>query len=239
MSKTTKALAILGVVAGLGVASLPLSSYAAPVRYKAESAEGAGDGVGTLVDGQKSVTSGVTDINLEIDDILQIDNKLDSKTITLTNSAASGIAGLWTGDKSLELNVISNNPGGYKLTINGAGETGYETSLINSDKDAIVAATDANEALSPAVSTWGYVVLSDTVTAITAENMTGIETAGNTLADTVKPTAETGDTYKLAFGANIVDGQASGKYTGKVQFTATNKAKATAESGNQSSPNLS
>lgn len=99
MKKLTSVIAATGIVAGLGVAALPLASYAADPA---------------------SDTASVT-VSLEVSDAISItvdDN--ESTTINLGTIAPNAITG--TG-KKVVANVKSNNASGYTVTAAGTALT--------------------------------------------------------------------------------------------------------------------
>lgn len=105
MSKIAKSMAILGVVAGLGVAALPLSTYAAPAEGSVRSGDVT---VRVTVDSSLAVSSSESDINLgtinsgtpvregttdvtvsgsaQLNWELRIEDKDDNNALTLTNT---------------------------------------------------------------------------------------------------------------------------------------------------------
>ena len=222
MSKMSKTIAILGVVAGLGVAALPLSTYA-----------------DTIVDGtapdtaKDGVVSGDTTVKLTIKDELSMEL---SKDTTEGNEVdlADGSAPV-----PMTVKVITNGSKGYNLNLKGSA-TDNPTSLTNDDGDQILSAAAkfaAPASLSNATnSEWGYNVanenanLSTESAAAIAKFKDGtdllyagvISGAGDEIVNVTKPTGSAGDTTTVTFAAAIKDGQASGEYTGKVTFTASN-----------------
>lgn len=111
MSKTTKALAIMGVVAGLGVAALPMSSYAAT--------DTASFGVQVTLDDYISVESATA----------------EDAYVTITGVTNNGGIGTGTND----ITVKTNNKSGYYLQISAAetdlkNTTAGETSTIPAGK---------------------------------------------------------------------------------------------------------
>lgn len=104
MSKMSKAIAVLGVVAGLGVAALPLSSYAADNYSQSAQAQ-----VKVEVGGAISITTDATDGVVDLGQM-----KINGVSTT----------------KDLEVTVSSNSEIGYDLTIKSATN---ETSLKTAD----------------------------------------------------------------------------------------------------------
>lgn len=101
MSKMSKAIAVLGVVAGLGVAALPLSTYAANYSQSAQAQVQVE--VGGAISIATDATGGVVDLGQ-----LKINGESDTKDLNVT--------------------VSSNSEIGYDLTIKSATS---ETALVN------------------------------------------------------------------------------------------------------------
>ena len=113
MSNMTRAIAVLGVVAGLGVAALPLSTYAAPTEIEG-TAENEGDPLSASKDVQvqlkleESLSMYVTNEAGDADVTTPV--ALNENTDTTANYQAAPIA----------IKVIANNAQGYHLTIHGS-----------------------------------------------------------------------------------------------------------------------
>lgn len=219
MSKMSKTIAILGVVAGLGVAALPLSSYAAPVEW----AEGGNTGAPAATEGAYGQDNDGnhwvkkdTAVTLTIEDALSIDTSLD--TVNLTEGDHTG---------SVDVTVITNNSKGYNLAIRGSAKTN-PTSLTNTPGDEIKAGSGTFDAPAALVNTtdsqWGYSVVG--VAAFTDGLYAGVTNGDVTIYNQDLPTAANGQKTTVNFAASLKDGQAAGIYEGQVTFTATNKANA-------------
>lgn len=222
MTYTTKAIAALGIVAGLGIAALPLNASAAKVidGTAPEGAENASE-----YDGNKDdkVTTD-TKLKLEIKDVLSIetDNKEDQVELTSTDGTGTDYS-----STPLGVTVTTKNSKGYNLSIKASGTNSTITSLM-SGTDQIVAgsgtfdiaqaAAGQGAALSNATnSEWGY-----RIDSLDAGNYVGITDNDVVIATQETPTTSTGVKTNVTFGAKIKDGQAAGTYTGQVTFTATN-----------------
>lgn len=218
MSNISKTIAVLGVVAGLGVAALPLSSYAAPVKWNTEAST---DGSYGTTDGNNWVKKD-TDIKLTIEDVLSIDT--DATEVELTSTDGTE----YTNAAPLNVTVISKNSKGYNLTIAGTAATN-KTSLTNAAGDQIF--KGAGIFATPAAldnttqSQWGYSVVGEA--AFTEGLYAGVTEAGETIKTSTASTVNEGEKTQVNFAAKIKDGQASGTYTGKVTFTATNNPNTT------------
>ncbi len=211
MTNLTKAIAVLGVVAGLGVAALPLSSYAVTVIDGEAPAEGAVEGA--TYDGTKDgkVETGVG-VMLKVEDELTIE--ADKSTTDKVDLSADGHTG------NVTLTVVTNNQKGYNLTIKGSGAN--PLTLKSENDDEITAGTGtfaAPAALSTTVSEWGYRLAS-----FEADKYAGVTTNDVEIKSTTTPTGNSGDETVVTFGASIKDGQPAGTYNGEVTFTATNNA---------------
>ncbi len=240
MSNTTKALAMFGVALSLGVAALPLSSYAEATKWQ----EGNEDNSNTSLNygggnetNPKWVSTDTT-LTLVLSDVLSIETSVVDKNVNLIQTGApTTIAGLYKGGTTI--NVKSNNTSGYQLTIkdkdadlnlnNGQGAkiTPIAATTFTSDKSEwgyLVGATKAN---SETITDFG---LADAVTAATAASTwKAIKATAENINDRTanqgdKSTPEEGDNYNIVFGANVINGQAGGTYTDTVVFTATNAA---------------
>jgi len=154
MTKTTKIIAALGVVAGLGVASLPLSSYAA----------------------DSASVSGTTQVNVNVTEAISMTitgTDSDSTTVDQYSGATSGTDNLTgqtinagTASSSIEIapnaikegtadtfaskvTVYTNDASGYTLTVQGA------TAELKNGSYTIPAISDANT-LVAGTSAWGF-----------------------------------------------------------------------------------
>ena len=228
MSKMSQTIAILGVVAGLGVAALPLSTYAAPADQQTAStpAEGA----------DMTVDSATVPIELKLGEYLMISTSrtaADEKVQLLSeNVSGEGIDTAATGadyaSKGFNVNVVSNNTAGFYVGIKGTGTTDHETDLW-SGTDAIAAGTLAGD-----TSTWGYKVTPATGETDTDLNATSsaslawvaVEKKSKTIytqtgLDKTAADKTKGRNIPVTFGAKIATDQAAGTYNGQVTFTAT------------------
>lgn len=215
MSNMTKMIAVLGVVAGLGVAALPLSSYAADVTVddpeKIEHTDG--------TDAEQAVG-----INLTIEKLLSIDADADNVNLNSGNS--------YTG-KALKVNVITNNSKGYKLNIAGTATTN-KTDLTGDDSNTTLIPTfektikdglaelalNSGEGVSKSV--WGYTAAGDDVVDAFAGGLyAGVTEDGETIATADEPTADTGAETSVTFKAIVDNAQPAGTYKGQVTFTAS------------------
>lgn len=190
MSKMSKTIAVLGVVAGLGVAALPLSTYAA--------------------DNDDTVT-----LNVAVSETLELDIAEASLDISSVNSNLLNESSA-KGNQWNEATVTAKSSGSYNIAVKtsntnlvngsdtipaGAPKTsGTVTASAWGLKNATTGTTTTNSAFS------SYAAL-DTV-------------GKNFVRTTSAPAnADDGDTYKARFGVTTQTGQAAGTYTGDATFT--------------------
>lgn len=234
MSNMTKAIAVLGVVAGLGVAALPLSSYAeggTTVEWgaKAENSDawtnGTMGGTNETALGEDSFVSTDTTIQLSIKDKLSIATSMNDVELTFNDTDSIFTA------SPMSVTVVTKNSGGYKLTMVGSAKGATDnnpaaiTDLTNEKGDKIETGD-----LTGTESSWGYKVATnilgtevaapDTWTAVANSAANGV------IMQSTNPTTDSGDVANVTFGAKTAASQASGTYKGRVTFTATNQAKA-------------
>ncbi len=203
MSKMSKAIAVLGVVAGLGVAAMPLSSYAT-VSSNPETT--------IQAEVKRSLAIAVEDAE---------GTNLMGGTLDLGELTVNGAA----NEKALNVIVYSNNAGEtYDLTISPAVENKVNMETTDGANNIPAAATFGNgtagwgfhggdienyTALLPAGNT---LVSGGAVTALESNETIGSETYTH------------GKTTEVTFGAAANSSTAEGTYTVKVSFTATDAA---------------
>ncbi len=241
MTNLTKAIAVLGVVAGLGVAALPLSSYAADNTVKWAPSTDTENHDATKMGGDGTAKDPMwvqnnVGVQLTIEEGIQIstsnatDEKVQMAQKTGTNEFYSA---------GFKVNVIANNTEGYHLQIKGSA-TENATSLTNDAKDTIatLANTDpantAALALNSGKSVWGYGVgtIAEDSTISEATTFTGLSASFVTIAaHNEGATPAAGIDTPVTFGALVADDQASGTYSGQVTFRATAAAEASPDAG--------
>lgn len=207
MSKMSKAIAVLGVVAGLGVAAMPLSSYAAGnVDSKNATVEvTVGGGISlTIVDpvaGQPAGSKAKLD--------------LDTRTLNLGEAKLGGdiVSG------SMGIKVATNDPAGYTLKMTAAN-LAMSGAAGNIPAGIPTVGTSAwgfkiGDGAWTALTTSGYDIYSD------AEGATlGQTSAGD---DAENPTVPAVQTTDVTFGVSASATQPEGEYATTVTFTATVK----------------
>lgn len=226
MSKTTKALAILGVVAGLGVSAMPLSAMAATDNNGVTIVDGTGEGTDGTKDGKVSDT--VT-VKTSIADTLSL-------TVAGDNDA-DGVAGqkhlvllgtdgvLKNGESATgkaSVTVSTNNFSGYKVVMKGANGT-----LTDATTGATFAAVANNTVTFPTsgdASAFGYKTTKDAA----FENLTlssvtwnAVKKADTQIAANEGATVSDGDKFDINFQAYASPSQAAGNYEEVVTITAT------------------
>lgn len=196
MSKIAKSIAVLGVVAGLGVAALPLSSYAA-----------------TPANVDREVT-----VQLTIEEELnfKIDSAEAGKTVTLTNTSPTG---LYTQATPLVLTVDTTVAKGYTLNMVGATDETSTTNNVLKNTTGSSSATIPSATFSGtnATSAWGYKI-AEGATTVSGTDFTTVPTTATKVASSDEATKEDS---AVIFGAYVVAGQEAGTYEGKVKFTAS------------------
>lgn len=128
MTKTIKAFAILGVVAGLGVAALPLSSYAADPSQDIK-------------------------VQLTLDDYISCEMSKDAEsTVTITDIVNNGAA----QTNSTSINVKTNSTKGYKVTIKSKTSETALVNTTEGVTASIPALGTAVATIPTGESAWGY-----------------------------------------------------------------------------------
>lgn len=229
MSKTTNLLVALGVVAGLGVAALPLSSYAVtgtettPDSYDTDNNDDTVDRLG---------------VQVEIKDYISIEAPI---TDTESGDNFVKIAGVINnGDiqsESTDVNVKTNASAGYTVSITAAGYGDDKTALVAFEADGTTqdaANTDKFEAGAPTVgeSKWGYKVSkAESAANVTIESAAadyaGVTTGNVQIVTGTTKTADAGDTFTITFGATASASMNPGVYKGGVKLTAATKTATT------------
>ncbi len=233
MSKTTKAFAILGVVAGLGVAALPFNAMAATTPLN-------GDNDNPVTD-QVTVKATLKDyISIELaagdkgtfDETAATDITAGDPATVVAHAHTLDLGELVNGGAVVEgnllVNVKTNNAKGYKLGIKAAG-----TNLVGK--------TDSNNTIAagvPAVgsSLWSFKAeaggtggaYDDTanyklVSAYTNYSA-NIPTTNEKIASYGKATNADGLNTKITFGVSADASQAADEYAQTVTFTAATDA---------------
>lgn len=224
MSKSTKIIAGLGVAAVLGVAALPMASFAAE-----------GDQYTVTVPVQATVANG---IKIEVKDnnvaspawvsATRADNQQDGHAFadlsTISFSLAPG-AGTSVLDKT-DIRVSTNYPAGYTLS---ATTTDLEASNLPAIED--FASVSQIATTGNTTSGWGIQVAKDNTvlpafqTGEEPEVVSGYKGVNSQIdAVTSGITGLTTHTYAVNYGINIAASQAAGTYNGSATFVVASDA---------------
>lgn len=221
MSKTTKAFAILGVVAGLGVAALPFNAMAA-VNVNGNNTTPATDEV-TVKTTIKDYIS--IELNAGTNGTFTSDTADGAHTHTLDLGELANGGAVVEGD--LLVNVKTNNAKGYKL--------GIAAGAVN-----LVGKSDANNIIAGGVPTvgtsaWSFKVAkggdTDAYTNTTLDAAYGayqatIPTTNTRIARSSAATDAAGLNTIVTFGVSADASQAADEYSQLVTFTAATDASA-------------
>lgn len=200
MSKMTKTIAALGVVAGLGVAALPLSSYATIVSGN------------TTVTAQAIIGEAISVTADATDDIVKIEN------VTANQDVAEG---------STNVTVQTNNANGYNVVIEDKDAT---TALMTTDGSGTATGIPAGVPVKGTNAWGFKASAADgsSVTIPTAaQSYRAIEANGSqlALANRVSGATDTdGDVFTLTFGVTVDSSIAAGTYQDEVIITATTRS---------------
>ena len=211
MSKMSKAIAVLGVVAGLGVAALPLSTYAALGDALPE------DAYKKEAQAQVQVkVGGAISIATTLDNSDSDSYNTDTKTVDLGELMPGGA----TDDANtptLYVKVTSNDQKDAKYGLYMNALDGV-TDMVGTKPGARIP-TDTNVA--PGTSAWGY-KLRDETGANFATSYSKIPETASKIVDTTA--LNNTNTYEsvtsVKFGASASTSQMADTYTGTVVFTA-------------------
>lgn len=224
MSKTTKALAALGVVAGLGVAALPIGVGAAPVV----------DGDTASSDNSATADGNVSDtvtVRTEIKPTLTLE-------VTGANDAAIGsgserhlvllgtngeLQNGGNGSGTATVKVTTNHLGGYKVNMNG--ETTGFNGQTNADQKFAPIANSTAVFPTTGASVFGYKTTKDAASAtnvtLADDNWNGVKDAATLIATGANATTAAGDEFTITFQAHASESQAADIYDEVVTITAT------------------
>ncbi|MBR0416071.1 hypothetical protein IJI64_02845 [Candidatus Saccharibacteria bacterium] len=228
MSKTTKIIAALGVVAGLGVAALPAFTYAAdPITGNVDVIVEVEPAIAMTISGNndtgnhETAPSGTTYGPV---DVFSPSGAASSSIAGHTTPAqpTTTVSSTWTsllpnahvfGDDTNEfrsvITVYTNNAAKYSLGISAlAALTNVET--------GVTASIPANGIVKDGTAGWGYSTsVIDTQSDGTTPNY---ETAAATL---INGTVNSGVATNVYYGVSTAADQATGTYRSSVTYTAT------------------
>ncbi len=208
MSKMSKTIAVLGVVAGLGVAALPLSTYAAVTTPETGDPTNPGDNV---------------TLNVKVVDSIQIAVEGDD-TVNLT-SVNDKVVGDPGQSANATLRVTTGNTKGYTLWAKTVAADG--ALVEKTDPSKKIASGIPSTSAPVSASAWGMIYEGSDASASTTDFLTyqGLSGANQivrttTTAPTTGPEGGKYDDTIVKFGVTTKSGQPAGTYTGTVNFTA-------------------
>ncbi len=224
MSKTTKIIAALGVVAGLGVAALPAFTYAqtveGDVNVQAEvlsaiaiTIEGNQDSGTPAVDtympsGTAAIGSYDTTGKTAYSSLAQ--NQVSStKTTILPNALVEGAS---MSDFGSLITVYTNDAGGYTLTV---ADANTDTSLKNAANDEIPVLDTTTNPLQAGNAAWGF--KGGLITSWTA--MPASDETAATIKNGSAVTA--GEQTTVLYAVSTSATQPTGTYSDVITYTAT------------------
>ena len=226
MSKSTKIIAGLGVAAALGVAALPMATFADTSGTHTVT-------VTASVEGSIIVKANTGDITEASTDITGGSN---------TGNIAFGDLGI--GDQAVHdevtvIDITTNYPNGYELNAN-AGQLSHQTegSTAFIDRASAQAFTTGEGTFTGSTSVWGIKVTkanwdytaqtpgwsgtAGTLSAGADYTTTDYNAVANgVIDDTGVLSTQTRSKYTMNYGIGIATGQASGNYSGQVVYTVT------------------
>ena len=234
MSKTTKIIAALGVVAGLGVAALPAFTYAqASVTGTADVLVDVQPAIAMTIEGNNDTATGYGvakaknpgSINA-LDTLTSTDlaSFSDTNATTVSSSIASLLpnssvhGGTTTGatDFKSTITVYTNSVSGYNLGISAL------TNLVQQGVSGTPEAIAPSTIVKAGTSAWGYAV--NTPVAADSDGETpNYAIAANTAIDHLDTKTTNGHATNVYYGVSTSPDQATGTYKSTVTYTATTK----------------
>ena len=212
--KSTKIIAVAGVVAGLGVAALPAltfatSTVAGEVELTAEVSEAIAM---TILGNGDSSTAGVdvyTPTGASTIDGHTVGNLYDPTDLETSSSTVSLLPNAEdTTTATSAVTVYTNAAGGYTLSVKDADST---TALTHTDGTSTI---PASATISAGTAAWGYKVGEGNFAAITASDVQ--------IATASAPTSG-GDTTNVVYGVSTASTQKTGTYSDTIIYTATTR----------------
>ncbi len=212
MSKSTKVIAALGVVAGLGVAALPAFTYAtSTVAGQVTLSVDVSEAIAmTILGNGDGGTAGVdvyTPTGADVIDGHNIGTLYDSSSLQTSSSTVSLLPNAAdTTTATSAVTVYTNAAGGYTLTVKDADAT---TALSDGAGHTI----PAGATITAGTAAWGYKGGSVT-------NFAAISATEATVYSQNAPTSG-GQTTNMTYGVSTASDQATGTYTDTIIYTAT------------------
>lgn len=224
MSKMSKTIAILGVVAGLGVAALPLSSYAVANETTRVTDNADENTANSNQTGE--VQSKDTEVTVKVESTLSIATDVTTVPLTKDNN--------FRGDVNVNVvSMLNTNPYVLSIKQGSTGSTLAADTTESADAQAkpFVAFSKTTLATGDALvaeggsSTWGYSLDGAKFAGVTANATDGILKTQAVVDDSSENdkynTGTAGEDTKVTFGAALVAGQPNGTYKGNVVFVAS------------------
>ena len=237
MSKTTKIIAALGVVAGLGVAALPAFTYAAQVSGNADVIVDVQSAIAMTIEGNNDTATGygvakaknpgtITSLdNLTAQDLANFSNTTattvsSSHASLLPNASVNGDDGESTGTTETDNGFYSTvtvytNDSGYTLNI---GALSALTKQYTGEPPVTPATIPATGIVKAGISGWGY---KTSIQADAADTSTAnYDVAAATIKNGTGPT-DGGEATIVFYGVSTSPDQENGTYKSTVTYTAT------------------
>ena len=221
--KSTKIIAVAGVVAGLGVAALPALTFAASVSGEVVVSADVQSAIAMTIAGNDDTTghTGVDVYNPAVQNgavgnhtggTLYNESALQ---LQASGSKVSILPNAVSNDSTFKstITVFTNATAGYTLTLKDSDGT---TALTNGSNT--IPATESTT-LSAGTAAWGYKVGSEATDWLAVPASTG--TAANIKTDGASVAA--GETTEVYYGVATAATQATGLYTDTIVYTATTK----------------
>ncbi|MBQ7802750.1 hypothetical protein IJ380_02735 [Candidatus Saccharibacteria bacterium] len=218
MVNSKKLIAGLGVVAGLGVAMLPLTSYAVDATEVASGSDG-------LTHVVRATVASVFTIKVNSNMDIQENN---------TTAVALGDTRLNTSALKHTIQVVGNVYGGYDLTMSPASEVLGTDLLFVKDSSKTFGTTDRYDAnvkiatgtdIDGSHSNWAFKKAEKTQAGAegTYGDWTAIAANTNLKSNLNTENGKFDDTVYVQFGISAAEGQPAGTYEGQVVYKATSK----------------
>ncbi len=213
MSKSTKVIAALGVVAGLGVAALPAFTYAASsVAGEVELSVNVDEAIAMTIKGNAEQAAGVdvyTPTGATTIDGHTVGSLYDSTSLESSSSSAALLPNAAdTTTATSQIKVYTNAAGGFTLSVKDADTN---TALVH-DTDS-TKTIPAGATITAGTAAWGYKGGSVT-------NFAAIAATDATVYSQNAPTSG-GATIDMTYGVSTASDQATGTYTDTIIYTAT------------------
>ena len=245
MTKSSKIITGLGLVAALGIAIVPASSFAATTNGSVEvdvevlpaiamtisgnnDTNAANIASGTYTAGSYTATDNYDHDNgateAETGNVMghasaHVAGTSSSYTSLLPNAAVDGALGDGANGFGSTITVYTNCSAGYTLTLKDADTT---TALTNANGDTIAAGTS----ITAGTANWAYKILSQDGTAVTTPAYAAIAASTGDAAQIAQTSSETttsGSVSTVAYGVSTSNAQPTGVYADTIVYTATTR----------------